>query len=122
MSRRSFSCFGTQIGGQAANIAFDREAAIAAAMQGRGVIGGLLYPGGEWARPRAELDKKPGYRKPGDAERAEARKLLAEAGFADGFKSTITTRQGFVESVRPEISSQALQKLQLATASCGTRR
>lgn len=47
---------------------------------GTSAPGGLLRPGSEWARTPEELSSLPGFRKDPEAARAEARKLLAEAG------------------------------------------
>jgi peptide/nickel transport system substrate-binding protein len=43
-------------------------------------VGGLVRPGSPYATPEAELVKLPGYSKDITAARAEARRLLAEAG------------------------------------------
>jgi peptide/nickel transport system substrate-binding protein len=44
-------------------------------------IGGLVRPGTEWAMTPAELEKFPGFGRDIEKGRAEAKKLLAEAGF-----------------------------------------
>lgn len=54
---------------------------------GTSAPGGLLRPGSEFARTPEELSSLPGFRRDIDAARAEARKLLAEAG-----KSNLTLR------------------------------
>lgn len=54
---------------------------------GTSAPGGLLRPGSEFARTPDELSSLPGFRKDMDAARAEARKLLAEAG-----KTNLTLR------------------------------
>ena len=41
-----------------------------------------------------ELAQQPGYGKDLEANRAEAKRLLAEAGYPDGFTSTLTARKG----------------------------
>ncbi len=43
-------------------------------------VGGIMRPGFEMALPPAELEKLPGYGRDIEASRAQARKLLAEAG------------------------------------------
>ncbi len=43
-------------------------------------VGGLMRPGSKWATPPAELAKLPGFGHDIQAARAEARRLLAEAG------------------------------------------
>lgn len=44
------------------------------------VVGGLARPGSEFARSNAELEQLPGFGRNIEAARAEARRLLAEAG------------------------------------------
>ena len=43
-------------------------------------VGGVMLPGGEWAASNAELVKFPGLGRDMAANRAEARRLLKEAG------------------------------------------
>lgn len=54
-------------------------------------VGGPLRPGSELALPPEELHKLPGFRKNGEAERAAAQKLLAEAGVKE-LKFKLTNR------------------------------
>jgi peptide/nickel transport system substrate-binding protein len=80
---------------QAINLALDRKAYLVGPRQGAATFGGALLPrpAGVWGLPAAEVTKLPGM---GDAARqkAEARKLLAEAGFGPGnpLKLTLSTR------------------------------
>jgi peptide/nickel transport system substrate-binding protein len=53
-------------------------------------VAGLMVPGSPWATPPAELQKLAGYGRDIAAARAEARRLLKEAGVADGFAFTLT--------------------------------
>ncbi len=55
-------------------------------------VGGLMRPATEWAMPEAELKKLPGFGKHMDEDRAEARRLLAEAGYPNGFKVILKNR------------------------------
>ncbi len=55
-------------------------------------VGGLLRPGSEFAIPESELAKFSGFGKNIDAARKEARRLLKEAGVADGFAFTLKNR------------------------------
>jgi peptide/nickel transport system substrate-binding protein len=55
-------------------------------------VGGLMRPGTEWALPDAELQKLPGFGKDIEKNRAEAKRLLAEAGFPNGFKTVLKNR------------------------------
>lgn len=71
----------------------DHNEALRVLMDGDGQVGGLLVPG-QWSIPPEELAKVPGYWPDIEASRTEARALLAEAGFADGFETTLTVRKG----------------------------
>jgi len=55
-------------------------------------VGGLARPGTEWAIPQAELEKLPGFWRDAEKSRAEARRLLAEAGYPNGFKVVLKNR------------------------------
>ncbi|MBI2886929.1 MAG: ABC transporter substrate-binding protein [Chloroflexi bacterium] len=74
---------------QAISLAMDRRSYIQAIQQGGGILGGYLMPGSSFALPEAELAKLPGYGPDVEANRREARRLLAEAGFPNGFKTTM---------------------------------
>src|SRR5262249_51186323 len=54
--------------------------------------GGLMRPGTEWAMSQAELEKFPGFGRDAEKNRAEAKKLLAEAGYPNGFKVVLKNR------------------------------
>ena len=56
------------------------------------LVGGLMRPGSEWALPDAELQQLPGFWKDAEKSRAEARRLLAEAGYPNGFKAVLKNR------------------------------
>ncbi|MBI2906515.1 MAG: ABC transporter substrate-binding protein [Chloroflexi bacterium] len=68
---------------QAASLAIDRQKAIDVLAQGYGELWSS-FPG-KWSLPREELLKMPGWRQPKDADIGEAKRLLAEAGYPDGF-------------------------------------
>jgi len=55
-------------------------------------VGGLMRPGSEWALAEAELEKLPGFGRDAEKNRAEARKLLAEAGYPNGLKVVLKNR------------------------------
>ncbi len=55
-------------------------------------VGALMRPGTEWAVPPAELEKLPGFGRDAERNRAEAKKLLAEAGYPNGFKVVLKNR------------------------------
>ena len=79
---------------QAISLAIDRPGYIKAIQFGAGVLGGYVPPSSAYALPESELVKLPGYGPDIEASRAQAKKLLAEAGFPDGFKTTFTQRKG----------------------------
>jgi len=51
-----------------------------------------MRPGTEWAMPPAELEKLPGFWRDAEKSRAEAKRLLAEAGYPNGFKVVLKNR------------------------------
>ena len=55
-------------------------------------IGGVFRPGSEFATPPAELSKLPGFATNIDGARAEAKRLLKEAGVAEGFSFVLKNR------------------------------
>src|SRR6266850_5000460 len=55
-------------------------------------VGGIQVPGTPYATPQAELEKLAGYGRDTAANRAEARRLLREAGVPDGFAFTFKNR------------------------------
>ena len=88
----------------AVNLAIDRDEARLAL--GGGFDGAVMPPGGAWALDPAEVRLLPGY---GDkqAERAEARRLLVEAGLAGGLDVTLHTRANpFFETLSAFVAGQ----------------
>jgi peptide/nickel transport system substrate-binding protein len=79
---------------EALSLAIDRQAAIRVITDNEGTIGGFMPPGGKWALPPEELQKIPGYGPNKQADLDRARKLLAEAGYGEGLKTTLLTRMG----------------------------
>ena len=55
-------------------------------------IGGVFRPGSDFATPPAELGKLPGFSANITGARAEAKRLLKEAGVADGFSFVLKNR------------------------------
>ncbi len=55
-------------------------------------VGGLMRPGTEWAMPQAQLEKIPGFWRDAEKSRAEAKRLLTEAGYPNGFKTVMKNR------------------------------
>jgi peptide/nickel transport system substrate-binding protein len=79
---------------RALTLAFDRPTAsrVLYPLASLRDIGGLMRPGTEWAMSDAELQAFPGYGRDMEKNRVEARKLLAEAGYPNGFKFTLKNR------------------------------
>jgi peptide/nickel transport system substrate-binding protein len=80
---------------RAINLALDRKSYLVGPRQGAATFGGALLPppAGVWGLPAAEVSKLPGMGDPA-RQKAEARKLLAEAGFGpqNPLKITVSTR------------------------------
>src|SRR5215813_2598102 len=55
-------------------------------------VGALMRPGSDWAMSPAELEKLPGFGRDMDRNRAEAKRLLAEAGYPNGLKVVLKNR------------------------------
>ena len=55
-------------------------------------VGALMRPGSDWAMPAAELEKLPGFGRDMEKNRAEARRLLTEAGYPNGLKVVLKNR------------------------------
>jgi peptide/nickel transport system substrate-binding protein len=56
------------------------------------LVGGIMHPGSQWALSPAELEKLPGYGRDHAANLLEAKRLLAEAGYPNGFRTVLTNR------------------------------
>src|SRR5207245_5112814 len=65
---------------------------VLSALAGLKDVGALTRPGTEWAIPQAELEKLPGFGRDAEKNRAEARRLLTEAGYPNGFKVVLKNR------------------------------
>jgi len=55
-------------------------------------VGGLIRPDSEWGMAAVELEKLPGFWRDAEKSRAEAKHLLAEAGYPNGFKVVLKNR------------------------------
>ena len=80
---------------RAINLALDRKAYLVGPRLGAATFGGAMLPkpAGVWGLPLPEIQKLPGMGDPAK-QKAEARKLLAEAGFtaSNPMKLTVSTR------------------------------
>jgi len=74
-------------------LAMNRQEAMDTVMRGQGLAtAGLAMPG-KWALPKAQLEKIPGYGPYKESNIAEAKALLAAAGFPNGFKETLLVQR-----------------------------
>ena len=75
-------------------LGFDRYTAgkVLSTLTGLRDVGGPMRPGTEWAIPQADLEKIPGFWRDAEKSRAEAKRLLAEAGYPNGFKTVLKNR------------------------------
>jgi peptide/nickel transport system substrate-binding protein len=79
---------------KALTLGFDRYTAgkVLFPLTGLRDVGGLMRPGTEWAIPQAELEQIPGFWRDAEKSRTEAKRLLAEAGYPNGFKTVMKNR------------------------------
>lgn len=95
---------------QAVNLTLDRQAAVSSVTQGHGRII-FMFTLWDWGIPYDELLKLPGYRQPKDQDVADAKKLLADAGYANGFKLTIMSRTMPITKSGSEFVTGQLSKI-----------
>jgi peptide/nickel transport system substrate-binding protein len=55
-------------------------------------VGGMTHPDSKWGLSQEELEQFPGFGRDHQANLREAQRLLAEAGYPDGFKTVLTNR------------------------------
>ena len=79
---------------KALSLAIDRYemAKVLEPLTGLNIVGGLMHPDSKFALPQEELQKYPGFGKDHKANIAEAKRLLAEAGYPNGFKTQLSNR------------------------------
>jgi len=79
---------------KALNLAIDRYTAgkVLHPLTGLRDVGAFTRPGTEWSMTSAELEKFAGFGRDAEKNRAEARRLLAEAGYPNGFKMVLKNR------------------------------
>jgi peptide/nickel transport system substrate-binding protein len=55
-------------------------------------VGGMMHPDSQWGLTSEELQQFPGFGKDHAANLREAKRLLTEAGYPDGFQTVLTNR------------------------------
>jgi len=86
LNARNFEPFKDERVRQAITLALDREAMIQAMTEGRSVLSGWMHPYGAWALPEERVRQARGFGKDKEADRQQAKQLLAEAGFPNGLE------------------------------------
>jgi peptide/nickel transport system substrate-binding protein len=79
---------------KAVALATDREKMIEIAVEGWGLLGGFIGPHTPFALPTEELQKYPQFGADMQKRQAEAKRLLAEAGYAKGLDVELVLRRG----------------------------
>lgn len=95
---------------QAANMAIDRVDGLKVILNDDGIVGSLVPPG-QWALPQSEIEKLPGYGKDPAASVAAAKKLMEEAGYPDGFRTTMLVRKNAAHEKRAVFVKDQLTKI-----------
>ncbi len=67
-------------------------AKVLGSLTGLRFVGTLMRPGSEWAMSDVEMEQLPGFGKDIEKNRAEAKRLLAEAGYPNGLKVVLKNR------------------------------
>ncbi len=79
---------------QAMSLALNRYdmGKVLAPLTGLESVGGLMHPDTKWSLTPEELQALPGFGKDYEANVKEAKRLLTEAGYPNGFKTVLTNR------------------------------
>ncbi|MBI4308304.1 MAG: ABC transporter substrate-binding protein [Chloroflexi bacterium] len=96
---------------RAAHLAIDRDKMNKLVKQGTGFVGGFLLRPNQFARPIEYYMQLPGYRLPKDPDITEAKRLLAEAGYPNGFKTNVLARASSFIPQQSEVLKQDWQKI-----------
>jgi peptide/nickel transport system substrate-binding protein len=73
---------------RAVYLAIDRQEVIKALSQGRGSVGTPFYPNTWMSSPMETVSQWPGFPQPKEADLAEAKQLLTEAAYPNGFRTS----------------------------------
>ena len=100
---------------RAMHLALHRQPMIEILTRGQGTLGYPFAPNYWFSIPEEDVAKLPGYRQTADGEKhpddlAEAKRLMAAAGFADGFQTEIMANPGLDTSEAAQIISDQLRR------------
>ena len=73
-------------------------------------LGAPFAPGTWFGKTEEEIRQLPGFRQPKDEDIAEAKRLMAEAGYPDGFKTTLTIRRVGTYPLLSQLTKPQLKK------------
>ncbi|MBI2906520.1 MAG: ABC transporter substrate-binding protein [Chloroflexi bacterium] len=98
---------------RAMDLAIDRKN-MRAILKDYADVGLVHYADGLWGIPAKEVLQKPGWREPKDPDIAEAKRLMAEAGYSRGIKTTLLTREGinyadYAQAVQRELAQIGIE-------------
>ncbi|MEK7874407.1 MAG: ABC transporter substrate-binding protein, partial [Chloroflexota bacterium] len=96
---------------RAVSLAIDRDAAIKVVAQGSGKLGEYFNILEGWGLTDQELRQIPGYSANKDAERVQAKKLMADAGYANGFDLSILSRTNTLNQTASTFVAGQLQTI-----------
>ncbi|MBI2906654.1 MAG: ABC transporter substrate-binding protein [Chloroflexi bacterium] len=99
---------------QALNLAMDRDAA-SKAVRDFYPSYDFMLPDTPWGLPKEELASLPGNRQPKDQDIAEAKRLLAQAGYADGLEAPLLTPSPVYSREFAQIAQAQLAKIGIKT-------
>lgn len=100
-------------------------------LSGLETVGGLVHPDSEWGLKPEEMQDLPGFNPDYEKNLEEAKQLLTEAGFPDGFKTTLVNRSVklpyidlgvYIVSAWKKIGVEAEHKLEESATWSATRR
>ena len=79
---------------KALSLAIDRYdmAKVLDPLSGLSIVGSVIHPDSKFALPSEELEQMPGFGRNYEANLAEAKQLLAEAGYPNGFQTVLSNR------------------------------
>ena len=94
---------------QAVALALDRQEFVDVAARGNAILGTFFTPG--IVETQEELAQVPGWRQPKEQDLTEARRLIAEAGYADGFEGSLNTGSSKNGITHAEVLTEQLRQI-----------